>query len=338
MLSSIYQDPKYGLTVSDLTLSLSDQRKTAPISAIVPTRNRAAVLSRTLVSMAAQSLQPAEMIVVDASDNDETYSLCHSEILGLSTKIMYHRANKKGAAVQRNQAIEYATYPHILFCDDDILLEPDCILEMWRVLDQDSKLGGVCTLITNCHYTSPGRFSRAMFRFLNGHAEESYAGKCIGPVMNLLPEDSDALPVVVPVEWMNSTCTLYRREAMPDPPFPSHFVGYSLMEDVTLSLRVGKCWKLANARTAKIFHDSQPGDHKSNPAVLAKMDLVNRYYVMTQVLERTQLGDYIKLLVQQLFSLAASLQVKQGWISFPQVVLAKLNGIVEILTTRQPAS
>ncbi|MEO1390544.1 MAG: glycosyltransferase family A protein [Cyanobacteria bacterium J06634_6] len=333
----IYQNPKYGLA-SDLSIGVSEPPNKAPISAIVPTRNRASVFSRTLVSIGAQSVQPAEMVVVDASDDDETYTLCHTNIPGLSTKIIYYRAAKKGAAVQRNQAMQYATYPHILFCDDDILLEPSCIAELWRALDQDSALGGVCTLITNCHYTAPGRFSRTIFRFLNGHAEESYAGKCIGPVMNLLPEDSEDLPPVVPVEWMNSTCTLYRREAMPDPPFPTHFVGYSLMEDVTLSLQVGKDWKLANVRTAKIFHDSQPGDHKNDQAVLAKMDLVNRYYVMTQVLKRTQPGDYIKLLVQQLFSLAASLQAKQGWIALPKVVLAKLNGIVEILTTRQPAA
>lgn len=66
------------------------------------------------------------------------------------------------------------------------------------------------------------------------------------------------------------------------------------MEDVTLSLTVGKQWKLANARTARIFHDSQPGDHKSSPDVLASMSLVNRYYVMTEILGRRSSNDYIK--------------------------------------------
>ncbi len=58
---------------------------------------------------------------------------------------------------------------------------------------------------------------------------------------------------MVPVEWLNTTCTLYRREALPDPPFLSHFTGYSLMEDLALSLTVGKRWKLANARGLRIF-------------------------------------------------------------------------------------
>ena len=306
-----------------------------PISAIVPTRNRSAIFTRMLVSMASQSAQPVEMIVVDASDDDETNQLCQSNIHNLSPKILYYRAIVTGAAAQRNQAIQYATQPYILFCDDDILFEPDCLAELWRVLEQDPALGGVCSLITNCHYTPPGLISRAIFQFLNGQPEESYAGKCMGPVLNLLPEDREDLPKSVPVEWMNTTCTLYRREAMPDPPFPTHFVGYSLMEDVTLSLRVGKQWKLANARTARIFHDSQPGDHKDDSALLARMDLVNRHYVMTQILERTKPSDYVKLFVQQLFNLAASLRSYEGWIILPYILLAKIKGILEIFTNHQ---
>lgn len=316
---------------------MTQKTSVVPISVIIPTRNRADVFDRTMESMAVQSIQPMEVIVVDASENDETFDICASQTPGLLTKIRYHRAEKAGAAVQRNQAMQYATHPYILFCDDDILFEPNCISKMWNAINRDEALGGVCTLITNCHYTAPGKVSATLFKFLNGGVETSYAGKCMGPVLNLLPEDRDDLPAVVPVEWMNSTCTLYRREAMPDPPFPSHFVGYSLMEDVTLSLRVSKRWKLANVRTARIFHDSQPGDHKSDPAVLAKMDLVNRYYVMTQVLERQKQSDYIKLVVQQLFGIAASLQSWRGWVSLPRILLAKLNGVVEILNNPQSA-
>ncbi|NET52849.1 MAG: hypothetical protein F6K09_30520 [Merismopedia sp. SIO2A8] len=121
---------------------------------------------------------------------------------------------------------------------------------------------------------------------------------------------------------------------MPNPPFPTHFFGYSLMEDVTLSLKVGKAWKLANVRTAKIFHDSQPGDHKNDPAVLAKMDLVNRYYVMTQILERTSFMDHLKLVIQQLFNITASLKHWNGWINLPNIIFAKIKGINEIIATK----
>jgi glycosyltransferase involved in cell wall biosynthesis len=305
-----------------------------PISAIVPTRNRSAPLAQTLHSLAHQSVQPTEMIVVDGSTDDSTQTLCQTVILGLATQIKYYRATKIGAATQRNQAMDYATQKVIWLMDDDILLEPDCVARLWKALQNDPHMGGVNAMITNQKYLPPGRISRLLFKFLHGSSESSYAGKCIGPGMNLLPEDREDLPEVVPVEWLNTTCVLYRREALPHPLFPDIFKGYSLMEDVTLSLTVGKTWKLANARTARIFHHSQPGDHKNDPSILAEMDLVNRHYVMTQILGRQQWQYYVKLAVLQLFGIVASLTKLQGWVDLPKVLTGKMQAIAQIISTQ----
>ncbi|WYL97674.2 MAG: glycosyltransferase [Gloeotrichia echinulata IR180] len=312
---------------SDVTMLLS-------ISALLPTRNRSAPLARTLQSLAQQSVQPTEMIVIDGSTDDSTQTLCQSVIPGLATQIKYYRATEIGAATQRNQAMVYASQKVIWLMDDDILLEPECLDKLWTALQSDANLGGVNAMITNQRYLPPGRISRYLFCFLHGRSEKSYAGKCIGPGLNLLPEDDPNLPEIVPVEWLNTTCTLYRREALPQPLFSANFTGYSLMEDVTLSLIVGKKWKLANARTARIFHDSQPGDHKNNQGVLAKMDLVNRHYVMTQILQRYSLEDYVKLVVLQLFGLIASLTSSKGWVSLPLVLNGKLQAILHIIVAQ----
>ncbi|MBK1987111.1 glycosyltransferase [Sphaerospermopsis aphanizomenoides BCCUSP55] len=304
-----------------------------PISALVPTRNRSEPFRRMLDSLAQQSAQPLEMIVVDGSDNDSTKQLCESSIPGLITKIHYYRAIKLGAAIQRNQAMNYATQSTIWLLDDDILFEPECVARLWNSLQTDPHIGGVNAMITNQKYLPPGRISRLLFQFLHGHYESSYAGKCIGPAMNLLPEDREDLPEVVSVEWLNTTCVLYRRQALPHPLFPEIFTGYSMLEDVTLSLTVGKNWKLANARTSRIFHDSQPGDHKNDPGVLAEMDLVNRHYVMTKILGRQQWQYYIKLAVLQLFGIVASLTKLQGWFDLPKVLTGKIRAIAQIIST-----
>jgi glycosyltransferase involved in cell wall biosynthesis len=301
-----------------------------PISALVPTRHRSGPLQRTLESLAQQTVQPLEMIVVDGSEDDRTAAICQAVIPGLITQIKYYRATEIGAATQRNQAIAHATQSVIWLMDDDILLEPDCLKRLWVALQSDLALGGVNAMITNQCYLPPGRVSRSLFRFLHGQPESTYAGKCIGPAFNLLPEDRPDLPDVVSVEWLNTTCTLYRRETLPQPMFPPCFTGYSLMEDVTLSLVVGKRWKLANARTARIFHDSQPGDHKNNVKVLARMELVNRHYVMTQILERRHIKDYWKLLVVELFDITASLMSLQGWSSVRPRLAGKIGAIQEI--------
>ncbi|MEL6495021.1 MAG: glycosyltransferase [Cyanobacteria bacterium J06623_7] len=304
-----------------------------PISAIVATRDRPLPLQTMLKSLARQSVQPQEMIIIDGSSNNLTQKLASGQIDGLATTIYYHRAIAIGAATQRNQAMQYASQTTIWILDDDIILEPDCLARMWQALGSDRQLGGVNAMITNQKYFPPGKISQALFRVLHGRAETSYAGKCIGPGLNLLPEDRPNLPQITPVDWLNTTCVLYRRAALPQPLFASFFTGYSLMEDLALSLTVGQQWRLANARTARIFHDSQPGQHKRDRGVLAQMELVNRHYIMTQILRRNTLVDRLKLMLLQLFEIAAAMASIQGWIDLPAIIVGKLKAISIIINS-----
>jgi glycosyltransferase involved in cell wall biosynthesis len=301
-----------------------------PMSLVIPTRNRSVVLRRTLESIAAQSAQPAEIIVVDASDETDTQT-SDSYVPLLPGNIVWLHASVAGAAGQRNQGISACRHSLIGFFDDDILLEPECISRMWKALQSDSQLGGVNAMIINQRYQPPGIASRWLFRTLNGRSEESYAGKLIGPAVNLLPEDRDDLPEVVAVDWLNTTCVLYRGEALPKPAFPSHFFGYSLMEDVALSSMVGRHWKLANARTARIVHDSQPGQDKQDIAVISRMELVNRHYVMTTVLQRRRLSDYAKLALWECFLLLTGAVQTRGGLSFWQLLKGKVFGIYDLM-------
>jgi glycosyltransferase involved in cell wall biosynthesis len=267
--------------------------------------DRAAVLKRALDSLKTQGTLPSELIVIDASKGDDTRAVIESwgEWCGPATRIIWQRAVTKGAASQRNQGVALASQPFICFFDDDILFEPECVARLWRAMESDGELGGVNAMITNQRYLPPGLPSRAVFSLLSGGHATTFAGRVLGPAVNLLPEDRDDLPEVVPTEWLNLGCTIYRRECMPDPPFDANFTGYSMMEDLTLSVRVGKRWRLANARTARIFHDSQPGAHKSDIAALAEMELVNRHYVMTKVLGRVRARDYAGLLIWEAFQI-----------------------------------
>ncbi|MEL6579495.1 MAG: glycosyltransferase [Cyanobacteria bacterium J06621_12] len=304
-----------------------------PISAIVATRDRSIPLQTMLKSLAKQSVQPQEMIIIDGSDDQQTEQLCLSKIEGLATEVYYYHATEIGAATQRSQAMKYVTQNTVWLLDDDIFFEPNCLQRLWQTLSSDPRLGGVNAMITNQQYLPPGKISRTLFRFLHGRDEHSYAGKCITPGLNLLPEDRPDLPEAVSVDWLNTTCVLYRRQALPQPLFPSLFTGYSLMEDLALSLTVGKQWRLANARTARIFHDSQPGKHKNNRQVLAQMELVNRHYIMTQILGKKTLKDYFKLFIFQLFGIVASLVSWSGWLNLPGTIWGKLKAISVIISS-----
>ena len=308
-----------------------------PVSAVIPTKDRALVLQRTLNSLAAQGMLPAELIIVDGSDGNDSRIVVEARgdhVEPGRSKAIWLRAETLGAAPQRNQGVAVSSQPFVWFLDDDILFEEECVLRLWTAIERDRGLGGVSAMITNQRYASPGRVSRAIFAIMNGGYEPTFAGRIIGPAVNLLPEDRDGLPEVVPAEWLNTTCTIYRREALPRPPFDAVFTGYSMMEDVSLSVRVGRDWRLANARTARIFHDSQPGTHKADHRLLAEMELVNRHYVMTRVLHRRGWANELRLLIWELFQLASCIASATGRRHLPDYIRGKMRAIRKMRTAK----
>ncbi len=308
-----------------------------PTSAVIATRNRGVSFLKTFESLLRQGILPTEFIVVDASVDDATKVIVDkfSERVGASATVHWIRSDIPGAAAQRNQGVAAATQGVIWFFDDDIVFEPRCVERLWSALQSDPQLGGVNTMITNQQYTTPGRSTQFVFRLLNGKSEPSYAGRVIGPAINLLPEDRDDLPEIVPVDWLNTTCTMYRREALPDPPFPAQFSGYSLMEDLALSLEVGKKWKLANARTARIIHESQPADYKSDELSRSCMELVNSHFIMTQITRRRGVIDYAKLALWELFSLASAVTDKRRRLALLYILRGKWRALRQIASGDQ---
>lgn len=301
-----------------------------PVSVIIPTRNRADVLRKTIATFAAQNVQASEMLIIDGSDGDETLQVCSANFVTLATPIRYIRARSLGAAVQRNQGVEEAKLPFILFADDDVYLEPYCIERLWNAISKDPKIGGVNAMIVNQKYLPMGRISTFVATVINGKREPSFAGKCLLPAWGMLPEDSDDLPEVVPVEWLNLTTTIYRREALPSPVFSSHFTGYSLGEDLGLSVIVSRNWKLANARTARIYHDSQPGTHKKSAFRVAEMDVVNRYYIMTTIMNKRGPVAALKLFFFQMFQVLSGLRSSEGIFKTPASIAGRLVGFIKI--------
>jgi len=308
----------------------------APISVLIPTADRAQMLKVVFNCLLAQTVLPKQVVIVDASESDETQRLCEEWRSSFSGILCYEKAKCRGAAAQRNQGINSTTEPFILFMDDDIEFGPDCVDKLFTLLERDEEKtwGGVNAMITNQQYGSPGRLSRGLFRLVSRRNLPSYAGLCIGPVLTLLPQDDPSLPEYVQVEWLNTTCTLYRREALPTPLFTTYFTGYSLGEDVNLSLIVGRNWQLANARTARIVHHSYAGHDKPKGMQLAKMSLVNRYYIMTRTLKRNFIRDYVNLFLVEGFEMVSLLRSPKTWRQLPGMLAGKTSGAFVILAQR----
>jgi teichuronic acid biosynthesis glycosyltransferase TuaG len=92
----------------------------ADVSVIMPALNAAATIKLALESVAAQSLAPREVVVIDDGSNDGTYktALSCAALLGAIELHVYQQDNR-GAGAARNRAIQTAAGRYIAFLDAD---------------------------------------------------------------------------------------------------------------------------------------------------------------------------------------------------------------------------
>jgi glycosyltransferase involved in cell wall biosynthesis len=272
------------------------------LSFVIPTRNRGARLRATLRSLAIQRTPPDEVIIVDASDDPEAIARARSEFAPAFSHFTSVVAAVRGAAAQRNQGVALATGEWVGFCDDDIDFEPGCVRALRDFLAAEKAFGGVSATIVNQAPRSFGRATRLVVGLMDTTPRRPLDGRVIGPVVNFLPRVCEAAEPVCETEWLPTTCTVYRRSSLPQPPFDAQFQGYSMLEDVCLSMRVARTGsRLAVLRDARIFHDTQPGDHKRSVSGLAAMGIRNRFYVATTMLGRSGLLTWWQLALWQSF-------------------------------------
>lgn len=97
------------------------------ISVIIPSRNRREILSRCLESLANQTIDDYEVIVVDDNSDDDTPDyLARFEGLYPDLKFRWFRNEPHiGANPSRNRGVKAAVGRYIAFTDDDCIATPD---------------------------------------------------------------------------------------------------------------------------------------------------------------------------------------------------------------------
>ncbi len=97
------------------------------ISIVIPTYNRWSQLQSVLKALAHQTVPQREFEVIVVSDGstdgtDEELEAGRSPI-----PVVFIRQTNQGPAVARNTAVEQATGDLVLFIDDDVVAEPECV-------------------------------------------------------------------------------------------------------------------------------------------------------------------------------------------------------------------
>lgn len=93
-------------------------KQQALISIIIPVFNRAGIVGRTLDSIAAQTLRPLNIILVDNNSSDNTLEVLTQWGKDNSTddfKITILQEKKPGAAAARNCGLKIVKTPYVMF-------------------------------------------------------------------------------------------------------------------------------------------------------------------------------------------------------------------------------
>ena len=109
------------------------------ISATIATLDRPDALARCLDALLSGSVLPAEVIIVDQSQDDATQTVVEARRTG-KIPIVYVRQARRGLSASRNAALAHVSCPLVAVTDDDCVPDEGWIAAIARVFDSETTL------------------------------------------------------------------------------------------------------------------------------------------------------------------------------------------------------
>jgi len=225
---------------------MADRPPAASEAVVICTRNRPDELARTLRSVTEQDgAAHRRVLVVDGSDPDEKSRSAQAvEAVRASCPVRHHPySGTPSLARQRNTGIERLPdgVDLVHFIDDDVTLRPGYFSALSTALRTRPELGGVGGLVREPDRPTDHPATRFLKRaFFLDHPRD---GRVLpsgwttsAQLTGAAPSDSSLRPT----EWLSGCSSSYRRSLLERHRFDDALEGYSMLEDLDLSYRVGR--------------------------------------------------------------------------------------------------
>jgi GT2 family glycosyltransferase len=248
------------------------------VDVLIPTYNRPAALAVTLTSVMAQSHRALNVVVSDQSDDDRTRAdgtvqAVMRVLRARGIPVQFHRhLPRRGLAEQRNYLLEQARAPYVLFLDDDLVLEPDVVERMVRVI-RERRAGLVGAGAIGLSHAADVRPHEQRLECWDGpvHPEtiapgtpewERYRLHNAANLYHAAQElgATHAAPVVYKLAWSGG-CALYDREVLLDVggyafwrALPTDHAGEDVLAQLRVIARAGGCGVLPSG----VYHQELP--------------------------------------------------------------------------------
>lgn len=227
------------------------------VTFIIATKDRPADLSKTLHSLAAQSVHPSEVIIVDGGS-----SPVRSVVSDFDTQlpINYFHHTPPSASAQRNEGIRALSPQADLagFLDDDATLEPTAMEQMlafWQGAPAD--IGGCAFNLIN----PPRIRSISLKRTWLAETLGLYSARAGIVMQSGWHTMIGTVRATTFVDWLPSTAVMWRASIIRTSQFDEFYTGYSYLEDLDFSFSLRSQWRLAVVANAQYKHTPSPLRH-----------------------------------------------------------------------------
>lgn len=246
------------------------------LTVAIPTYNRPDTVAHLLESIAQQTHLPCEILVIDSSPGNETERIVRE--VQLSPIAVHYLHHEKGLTRQRNRAIAEAVGDILLFLDDDVVLEPDCLKHLMVAFEKAPDLVGVGAYIVNEFGKPVERFwpIRKSVALLPG---EYVSGKAL-PYGVVLPLSTlQPFSGLYDADWLPGCATAWRTSVFSRQAYSTFFHDYGLAEDKHFSIRAAHLGRLAICGDARIRHLKASGG-RGNRFELGYYHVRNHIYIL----------------------------------------------------------
>ena len=231
------------------------------VSVIIPTKDRVDDVITCLESLLVQTVPPDEILIVDGSDTEKLNSEIKLRFTE-NARIKYVRS-KPGLTHQRNVGINASSGNIIVFVDDDVVLDKDCLKEIMHVFDNyPTNIGGVTANVIERYQTEDKlRFSdklkdAAITQFLlriffltrwdNGKFQPSGFPTMI---------KSGTVDKITCCEFLFGACMAFRKEIFNEFRFNEDLYECRYAEDDEFAYRVSRKYKNIYTPHARAVHN-----------------------------------------------------------------------------------
>ncbi|ABD57186.1 glycosyltransferase [Jannaschia sp. CCS1] len=324
-------------------------------SLCIATLNRQDALLQTLSCALDQTCPPAEIIVVDVSDDwQDSEAKARNLVAGQSMALHYQTLDVRSITVQRNVGIARCSKDVIFLIDDDSFMFPDCAEEILQIYaaDPDHAVSAVAaTLVPELpqqateqlmperfHTAHAGNVARGSLRglLLNSSFGQWFTRKILfqskdeifikyeGPRDTPVPETIATRFDVVPVAFMPGSAMTVRRDVVIAEPFDTALRYYAASEDIDATYRFGRHGRVLQANKARLHHYKAAGGRIRRRAVMALQLLNMAIFIKRNAADPDQFrGAYRQNLHRRLLSEFLK-DLLSGRFRFPQ-----LRGVLE---------